>query len=63
MSVFDELLTRVGVPGLMIAFAAVVWSEIQTHRQDIRDLWALTNGKDGHSEKIARIEGRMEKHR
>lgn len=58
-TIFDQLLEHAGVPALMLAFAAVVWVKTEANAQGIRDLWSIVNGKDGHSEKIAKIEGRL----
>jgi hypothetical protein len=63
MSAYEQLLEHAGVPALLLAFAATVWLRTESHAREIRDLWSLTNGKDGHSEKIAKIEARMEKSR
>jgi hypothetical protein len=60
MSILDELLTKVGTPGLMLGFAVLVWTRLEQSRQDIRDLWSLVNGKGGHSEQIARLETESE---
>lgn len=62
MSILDELLTKVGTPGLMLGFAVLVWFRLEQARQDIRDLWALTNGENGHTKEIARMRALMEKH-
>ena len=60
MGIFDELISRAGVPALVMAWAAVVWTQQQSQAQAIRDLWDIVNGKDGLSHKVSRIEGRLE---
>ena len=60
MGIFDELISRAGVPALVLAWAAVVWTQQQSQAQAIRDIWDTINGKDGHSSRIAKIEGRLE---
>jgi len=56
----DELLSRIGTPGLILAFAAVVWVKIEANSQGIRDLWDLVNGKDGHAKDIAWLKAKLE---
>lgn len=61
MSAYTQLLEHAGVPALLLAFAATVWLRTESHAREIRELWSMTNGKEGHSQRIAKIEARMEK--
>jgi len=56
----DELLSRIGTPGLILAFMVVAGIQIRDLRESVRDLWSLVNGENGHAKQIERLKAKLE---